>query len=219
MQLIRSEVTIECNGSVPRDMAVNTVYHTAQTSLIDPATDWMNHANEVRDAFIGATGDDPLFVYYKTRRVTVKVYDMADPLPRPEKAVSMYTPGTSSWDTEDKLSPPQVALCLSFYGDQNTKNKRGRIYIGPFAGFSASAGLILNARPTLAMMQNILQLGHALFDVGGENIAHVIHHGLSKDFPTTPPAPTVVQNYWVDDRWDTIRGRLSKATSRQTLAP
>jgi hypothetical protein len=212
MTLIRSEVTIEPNGAAPQDVAINTVYHTSATDFPFPGVDWQNHADEVRDCFAGAASSGAGFVYYKGRRITVKCYDMADPKPRPEKAVSIFTPLTVNWDTIPKLSPMQVALCLSFYADRNLKSQRGRIFIGPFAGFSASAGLILAYAPTTVIQDGVLALGHALFDVGGANVSHVVYSPKHTNVH-------VITDYWVDDRWDTIRGRLTKPTGRHTLHP
>lgn len=212
MTLIRSEVVIEPNGASPKDVAVNTVYHTSSTDFLFPGPDYQNHADEVRDCFAGANPDDAAFVYYKNRRITVKCYDMADPKPRPEKAVSIFTPLTVNWDTIPKLSPMQVALCLSYYAGRNLKSQRGHIFIGPFAGFSSTAGLILAYAPTNTIQSGVLSLGHALFDVGGENVAHVVYSPTHSDVH-------VISDYWVDDRWDTIRGRLTKPTGRLTLHP
>jgi len=58
----------------------------------------------------------------------------------------------------------------------------------------------------------LLDLGHGLFDIGGENVAHVV-------WSPTRRTTSVVQHYWVNDQWDTTRSRDVKETNRITLAP
>jgi hypothetical protein len=212
MPTVLSQVETDWNGGVPADASVNDVYHTIGDGIFDPSTDYQNHADQVRDCFSGHSAGYSAFTWYQNRRITVKVYDLADTKPRPERAVSIFTPASINYEDPTHMAAPQVCLCLSYYAGRNIRGKRSRIYIGPFGTTtSISFAAMTRFAPTI-VQTGILELGHSLFDVGGENVAHVIQH-------TAGGTPSVVTNYWVDDRWDTQRRRLPKATGRLTLAP
>lgn len=206
MPLIRSEITIQnYTTEVPRDNCVNVVYHTIGDSLFDPSVDYQNHADQMKTLFSGhATGSGTTFTEYIHRGITVKVYDMTDVKPRPERAVSVYTP--TSWSTDAAFGPRQVALCLSYYSTRNLPRQRGRIFIGPLDT------VYMTEVPPSGLYNMILDLGHGLFDIGGENVAHVV-------WSPTGDASHVVSDYWVNNAWDTMRSRLEKESSRVTLHP
>lgn len=206
MPLVRAQVeVINYLGEPVKDNSTNTVFHTIDDSGFNPAVDYQNHANEIRDLFSGQkTGPGHLFVQYIQRGITVKVYDMADPTPRPERAVSTYVP--SSYEPDVGLGPRQVALCVSYYATRNLPRLRGRIFIGPI-----QVGL-MTLRPGAGMLTQWIDLGHGLFDIGGENVAHVV-------YSPTSHSSHVVTNYWCNDVWDTQRSRLEKESTRSVLAP
>jgi hypothetical protein len=192
---------------VPRDFAVNVVYHTIGDGLFDPAVDYQNHANEMSQLFNGsATGSGSTFKFYSHTQVTVKVYNMADAKPRPIRATSVA--GSSTITAANHL-PRVLAITLSYYATVNTPSKRGRIFIGPFN---------LTDEPSLGPsigssdQGKIVDLGHGLFDIGGENVAHVVY---SEKLATS----AVVTDYWCNDVWDVMHSREQKEASRTRLHP
>jgi hypothetical protein len=205
MPTVRAEVITHLPGDVPADFATNTVFHTIGDGVFDPSTGYQNHADELKTLFSGADPTHGLFAQYKFRDIEVKVYDLADPLPRPIRATSTFTPGAP--DAPADLGPRQVALVLSFYGTRNLVSQRGHIYIGPL-----DHGVMDGPTPSTDLLGQVLDLGHGLFDIGGENVAHVVR---SRKLESN----TVVANYWVDNRWDTQRRRLPKASTRVAVAP
>jgi hypothetical protein len=195
---IRSDVINHAAGDVPADFAINVVYHnnTDITGVLDVG--WQSHADEIRDAFTGADPDDPSFALYNSRVVEVKCYDLADAEPRPVRAHSIFNPGTPA--APDEIGPRQVALCLSYYAGRNLPATRGRIYVGP-----------INAPPPVpntGVMNEVMALGNALFNIGGANV-HWQQHSEKTGVSST------ITDIWVDNRWDTQRRRLVKATARQ----
>lgn len=202
---MRSEVTHRASDDIPADYCTNTVYHEVASGIVWGGPDFQNHANEVRDCFSGVAVENPTFGVYSDRYIEVRCYDMADAKPRPIKATSNYVPGTPA-DAAD-FGPSQVALVLAFYADRNIKSHRGHIYIGPWRASQTSL-----YAPSSSDMAELLSLGHSLFDVGGENVKHVV-------WSTKLQTSMTLQHYWVDNRWDTQRRRLPKASSRVTLAP
>lgn len=211
MAILRSEVTTHTSDDVPRDYATNTVYHEI-TGVLDVGTDYQNHADQIFALFTGADPTYPNFDTYKFRTVTVNVYDMSDALPRPVRATHTQTP--TPGDDSAHLAPRQVALCLSYYSDRNLPSERGHIYVGPFV-----RGDVAGSRPTDTTIGKLIDLGHGLFDIGGENCKHVIHSRFHAKALRTTPVDFVVHHYWVDDSWDIIRRRKDKASKRVQLAP
>lgn len=134
-------------------------------------------------------------------RIEVRAYNMADPTPRPEKAFAF-----SAQTGTLPASPPQNALCLSYYSERNLPRRRGRIYLGPFNNVSR--------RPTSTQMQECITHGEALAGLGGLNVDWSVYS------PTTAAAggdPThSISDIWVDDSWDVVRSRKLLQTMRQT---
>jgi len=206
MTLVRSQIVQQVRSTdVGREFCVNDVYHTVATGIVWGDPDYQNHANEVRDLFAGlASGSGSTFLLYANRGLTVKVYNMADASPRMPKAIATHTPTT--WESAG-LAPREVACCLSYYGDNpGVKTGRGRIYVGPFPLS------VLADKVTLSVANELLDLGHGLFDIGGQNVAHVVHSPKLK-------TETVVHNYWVNDLWDTMRSREEREQNRYRLHP
>lgn len=166
------------------DFITNVVYHNAATAS---AT---THGDAIL-ALFAAHGPYPNYA-----RLWVKVYDAAAPLHSPP--VYAPAPHVGSGVTP---GPRQVALCLSFYSGLNIRGQRGRIYIGPWP----TASLTEFAGTT--DMNDVLALGSGLLHVGAADTVHVIWHKKTATWSN-------VSNYFVNNRWDTMRSRLPKETNR-----
>src|SRR5450755_3232613 len=164
MPTVRSLVTSFITGDVPRDYCSNTVHHTIADGVVWNDPDYQNHATEVLSAFTGGASDDPDFVTLAARNVQVRVYDLDDPEPRPERGYAAHVNNGGQ-----KIAPSELAVVLSYYCGRNIPGKRGRLFIGPWAG--NLSGEFFQYRPTDPMRTSVLHLGHALFAVGGENVA------------------------------------------------
>jgi hypothetical protein len=202
--LISQVVHQTLQADVPRDWSVNVVHHQNDSAGGLLPIDYQNHADEVRDCFVGNAPNHANANVYARNLVTVKVYDMSDPKPRPERAVSVHNP--VPW--ESAVNPRFVALVCSWYADRNLPRQRGRIFMGPFGQYLISS---MGEKPT-GIMQNVLETGKALYDVGGANVYHVVYS------PTTQQSHAVT-DYWVNDVWDEMHSRLQKETTRQTYHP
>lgn len=206
MPVVRSLVQHFLTSEPSADWAVNTVYHTIDDAGFNPAVDYTNHAKQVLDSFSNAaTAPHQGFNTYQGRKIVVTVYNMADPKPRPEKAQAIYTPATM--DGANTYYPHQVATRLSWYAGRNLKGLRGGIYIGPLPMGTMTGNLVSSA-----LQDALLVLGHCMFDVGGENVAHVLRHEATG-------ATSVMTDYWVDNSPDVIRRRKQKSTGRKVLHP
>jgi hypothetical protein len=197
---IQIEQTVRQNDPI-KDKVVNSIYMHTEAAAVAGA-DYQGIADAVKKIFFGPnTGGTAPWNRFSGRAGRVLVYNMADPKPRPERAVSTYTPTT--WAVVD-TGPRQAALCLSFYSGRNLKSSRGRIYIGPL-DVSDMATL-----PSSGLRQSVLDIGSRLFNIGaigGLTWSHSIHSQKLANFQ-------VVTNYWCNDVWDTVRKRLSKETTR-----
>jgi hypothetical protein len=68
-------------------------------------------------------------------------------------------------------------------------------------------------------MQRVTHLGHGLFDIGGENVAHVLYHEHANTAGAAAGSTSVITDYWCDDSWDVQRRRQLTPTSRVTVHP
>lgn len=195
---LRSQVVQKVRqNDVPRDYVVNTVYHSTTQATID----YQAHANSVRDAFaFGNALTAAQWQVYQFRELTVKVYDMADIPPRPERAVAVHTP--VSWEVLP-LSSREIALCLSFYASYNRPRFRGRIYTGPF--LETEVGEV----PPTNLMDQVLNLGDALGRIGPAGMHWVVYSQKNKNAQW-------LTNIWVNDLWDHMSSREQKEATRRT---
>ncbi len=194
MSKIRAQVVTRKAGDLAIDHVVNVVHF--DDFNIDPTagTDWQSIANSIRGVF-QARAKTP--VGYG---VEVKVYDMADALPRPIKATAAWAASTSTGGID---SPREVACCLSYYSERNLPRFRGRLYIGPFT----DAGLRPASSSHIAAVKG---LATGLAGVGGPDV----DWGL---WSPTRGAFSKITNVWVDDEWDTVRSRGLRATTREPM--
>jgi hypothetical protein len=193
MSKIRVQVITRRQGDLAAAHIVNTVYFDDFNVSIQ-GTDWQAFANDVREVFRTGRGGFPIGYGIET-----KVYNMADPLPRPVKATGVWQQGNSQ--SSDHV-PREVALCLSYFSERNIPRFRGRIYIGPWM-FAAE-------RPNDSQRQNLKTLADQLGAVGGVDV----DWGL---WSPTRNAFSKITAGWIDDEWDTIRSRGQKATNRLTF--
>lgn len=171
-----------------RDFITNVLHYAAPTTT--PAA--------IGDALKTAFSANTL-PYYYFKNIWVKVYDKANPLHSPPVYTTQYSgSGTQTF------GPRQVAVCVSFYSGLNIRGQRGRIYIGPWIDAQMHdhvASTQLDALQTLA---------GALRHPGGADVIHQIWHPKTASWSN-------VSNYFVNDRWDTMRSRLGKETTRRTV--
>jgi hypothetical protein len=100
-------------------------------------------------------------------------------------------------------APRELAICLSFYADENKPRKRGRLYI---PAFWASVGTLPN-RPTTTMQNSIIGIRGIFTGLGGVNVDWSV-------WSTRDSTHRAVQQVWVDDEWDVVRSRGLVPTSR-----
>lgn len=179
---------INSNPSQPaRDAIVNTIYLDTDVTILT-GTDEQALAQDLANIWVNRMPT--------LGQIKVQLYDMSDPKPRRPKATSTQntTPSTG-------LAPREVALCLSFYADDNVPRRRGRIFLGPFRASEMSE------RPGQLLIDRAKSVAQDLANLGGANVQWVVHSPTTGDFHN-------VTHVWVDDEWDTIRSRGRRAGVR-----
>lgn len=186
---LRAQIVGQPKTSDPgRDYVTNVLSYSAPTT--SPAA--------VATALLASFTNSGAGPYFNWANVWVKVYDRAAPLHSPPIATQQYS-GLGS----PTLAPRQIAVCLSFYSGLNIRGQRGRIYVGPWS-LSQVAEFVPTA--TLTLLQT---LAGNLKHPGGADVIHQIVHKKTATWSN-------VSNYFINNRWDTMRSRLPKETTRVT---
>lgn len=134
-----------------------------------------------------------------TKPFKIRVYDAQKAAPNYPLATAEQTgtPAVSS-------GPREIALCLSYYSVWNRPRFRGRLYI-PYQGIGGALG----PRPSSTQMTTALSWRTPLTSglPAGTNLCV---------YSRVQNSAAGVDNFWVDDEWDTVRSRGRKPTARQT---
>jgi hypothetical protein len=191
MSKIRVQVITRRLTDLAADHIVNSVYFDDFNIAVQGGTDWQAFATDVRNVFKGRA------LLPGGYGCETKVYDMADPEPRPVKASSPFAISTTLGVGS---LPREVALCLSYYSERNLPRFRGRMYVGPWP-------IGLGERPSQGARDTLAALATSLAGIGGIDV----DWGL---WSPTRDAFSKITAGWVDDEWDTVRSRGMKATLR-----
>lgn len=200
MSLALVQIESSWPDTIPQDVCVNTL-HFANGVIVGDTIDYGDLATTVATAF------HDYFATFETggvanlRGITTKVYELDDTPPRLPRATHVI----AAAGNEFNMGPRQVAMCLSYFSGDSplAKRNRGRIYLGPFP-----TSLCTKA-PTPALTDGLPALVTAFGSAGGSGTEWVT-------FSRVGGGHHAVAHWWCDNRWDTIRGRLKKATSRIT---
>jgi hypothetical protein len=235
-----AEVAFQGPSNIPRDQFEN-VFHFSGAGADRPSEAWSICALLAFFYTDGGLGGFSINQYLSggiNRDVHVKVYDEADPKPRPFLIDGAFTLAASGAPVS---MPEEIALCLSFFAGRNLPRQRGRVYIGPLgiagiagpgeprpsanmmnAWASEATGMMNTPLPTALMMGAVTGAGTGIVPVGftptplpmvwcvkSSNGGPVKHAGLVDYQPVT--------GGWVDNEWDGQSRRRVAATSRVTF--
>ncbi len=191
---MRVQISAWASTDPTKDRITNTLHFKSDMSPDNVFTgeDYEQIGIDVRNAW--AVGQP---VYCRgVDRVEVKVYNLEDPQPRmPRAAVTGNVTMTNHGVRE-------VCLCLSFSDGTNSRRKRGRIYMGPFAPDQ------LHEVPGTTIRSAVHTLADRMAGIGGINVDWCVFSPTEFAASQQLGAAMVpVQKSWVDDAWDTQRRR------------
>lgn len=136
-----------------------------------------------------------------TNAFTIKAYDATHAPPNYPLAVA-----ENAGTTPNTPHPREVALCLSYYTGFNRPRYRGRLYLP-----AKWLGGGLAARPSDLQMTVAIEFATNVLTANlpaGHN--WVVWSQVEKK------SQGGVNHVWVDDEWDTMRSRGTRATQRKT---
>lgn len=198
MTEIRAQVITRKASDLPVDHITNTLYFDTDSpfTFIDEALAGVNEtqlAKDLRDVFRAR------HFHASGYGVEVKMYDMADPMPRRVRGRAFWAETTGPFSSA--IGPREVSVCLSFRGAVNSPRTRGRIFIGPYPVSQ------MQERPSQGLREQLGVLATAIGNVGGVDIDWCVRSSFAN-------AMVPVKHAWVDDEWDTMRSRGLKPTVR-----
>jgi hypothetical protein len=140
------------------------------------------------------------------REIQCKAYD-TDAVPNYPRASVVVNSGVP-WPLN---YPHEIALCLSFAGDnRGNRNQRGRIYLMPHLVTAQSASASRPSGSQLAWALSFYDASNDSFpDLGGIDWKFGVWSRTLKSF-------TQSQQAWVNDDWDTQRKRGLRESTRVT---
>lgn len=210
------QVALKRDSGVPVDDVVNVWHFTSAATWSASVAQEM--AERVRDFYIvNPTGEinnvfSQLGSTLATSGHTIKVYRLSDPTPRVVEYQLTFagTPGASAY-------PAEVAVCLSYQGTPVAglpqSRNRGRIFLGPMA---AATNIVGGDQRVPSTTQ--VRFGKAARDLLNQNdvtATWCIYSPTRDGLDPLTYVPNPVDDGWIDDAYDIIRGRGGKTTSRQ----
>lgn len=196
MTIMRAQISVPVDTGLPKDLAV-CVPHFEQS--VNPLP------NQLADELAIAM---QTYLRSTATMVQVKVYDAENPGTKddPHPPIGQKTRGVDPLLTS---FPRELALCLSYYADDNVKRKRGRLYL-PFSWVyksQATSPTPPALRPHANDQIAVLAFATMLKTLGGTGTDWVVWSRMDSEART-------VTNYYVDDEWDIQRRRGGRPTGR-----
>lgn len=225
-QWYRVQVIIPHDNGLPEDAVINT-WHYSIAGSGDRAVLASDFEAQL-DAFYTGWVTTMASSAMDWTQIVTKHYDFLEDQPRLPFYEGTITPGAPTASLGDW--PAEVSVCLSMQGlsesGVNMRRRRGRVYLGPFAGGASDWPLFPNAYAD----QIATAADSAFFGTGVAQLSiysPYTHHGvavgdkLTKEMPEIPdflPASfNEAERVWCDNAWDTQRRRGLKATYRKTF--
>jgi len=215
--IIRTQVSIERDTTLPRDWSVNTWHFLSNSG--DPVADCSLIDTDL-GTFYGTI--DAFLAVGVSTVAHVKHYDLTDPSPRAPIATQDYSLTSSS----SAAFPAEVAIVLSYRASigsgENVKRARGRIFLGPLA-VATSSSTVGDVRVDSSVRSTIVGAAHTMQDA--LIVAGVPWVTFSPTTAGPPPwselaltsAARIVQHGYVDDAFDTMRSRGLPPSTRTTF--
>lgn len=139
-----------------------------------------------------------------TTQLTVTAYNINGVPPNYPMAKTVKNAGTFIAPG----APTELAACLSYYGSVNQPRHRGRLYI-PIWVMNLGTTEVKSPVIGAAARQKVADLVPKFAALGGANVDWIVWSQAAN-------AARRVENYFVDEAWDTVRSRGLASTARTT---
>jgi hypothetical protein len=183
----RLQCSIAADSVFPRDYVVINPHFNDQGPGTNPQNLCQDLANAL-DTYIGVG----------SREINVKAYDAQGTPPVIPQGFAQKNKGVAPASN----SPREIALCLSFYSEQNTPSRRGRLFFPYFL-----LGTVSGVRPSTTARTTLSNLVPILTGLGGTDVDWSVYsRKTNQSHPVT--------NWFIDDEWDVVRSRGLRPTTR-----
>lgn len=219
MAHLRIQHSLQGSSNLPEDRFIN-VFHVRSEAVMTTA-----HLDDVCDFIAGFYSDVPsgqsdTVAHYMNSGAdasgrSVKIYDMADAIPR--SPIRTSAPVVTAFNSTTDNLPEELAVCLSYKAAGGSGHPaartRGRIYVGPLTLNAMTSGSnLVQASPNNAFRDLLLAAGSQLqSDLNGIGYQWCVWS------PTDAILHTIVQ-VSVDNAWDVQRRRGHAPSLRSVLA-
>lgn len=200
MGIIRFNVSLMADTNEARDRVINTFYLNDTVNLPGAATDYQGLCNDAL-----ALWQTAWYTSLGLRELRVTAYDVGPP-PQYPKATAVVNENAPAVGTG--TLGRELAMCLSYYSEQNRPRQRGRMYLAQIG----TGAFVSVPRPTQALADKAGALAQGLADLGGLDIDWSV-------YSKTDNQARAVTDAWVDNAWDVQRRRGLDATARWTYQP
>jgi hypothetical protein len=194
MAIYRLRCAVQFEDTSPKNQAViNPVFETTSPLIPDDVEALCDDlADQLPIRFPSLAG----------KQTTVTAYNVQTPKPNYPVARVVKNDGV----VLGVVSPPELAVVLSFYSGQNVPRRRGRLYIPNFwiTGGGNEAG---EKNVRAAPRAQVGALAGSLANLGGTDVDWVVYSKLDND-------ARPVSNWWVSDAWAQQRSRGIRSTAR-----
>lgn len=185
------------HDDTPKNRAVITLHFRRQLDLSDPTsgTNALALCTDLADqlGFLPGKGTTPLTVTAYNQEGAAPNYPLATYTKDPLGAIKV--PGV----------PPEVAVVLSYFADQNRPRRRGRIYLPAWllGATSADMGEVVPS----SLRTRAVSLVNSFAGLGGTNVDWGVWSSVDHAFHKAT-------DYFVSDAWAIQRRRGIKETTR-----
>lgn len=210
----RFQVTLPHTSGLARDAVVNT-FHAVVADDNEAVGFAALLANFYKDAPFGAVSAVGGYLGPQISRAAnaciIKSYDIGA-APNPPRTTTAFT--MAALQNASPL-PDEIASCLSFMntsvGSIFPRNRRGRVYLGPFNSAAAETAGNTRHQPTAAFRDDCMKAANTLKDnATTAGLVWVVYsRTLGQSFP--------VEYAWVNNDWDVVRSRGRRETTRHTM--
>lgn len=216
--VIRAQVVFQGKSGFPKDRYVNTFHFARRNTDIGLDGGIFSDMGSFRDEI----GERLREFYLEQVATGMSVASYLSDYIKPDFEVRCYDLGTGgdgspreAWTTTHTKPAPagagklplETAVAMSFYADRNIPRRRGRVFIGPLYTAAQATGGDL---PMVAE-QFATTLAQAAQRLRSEGMADQLAWSIFS--PSDNEAHRVTAG-WVDNDFDTIRGRGPKASVR-----